>query len=175
MSVTYLVFGLGEACFAFALDEVKEVCALPTLYRPPGLPPLLAGFAGFGKELLPVLELAWLLDQPMNAHRIDQHLILLRRRPLFCLVERVLDLLPLPEPQPMPAGHTFNNWAAGILAYQGRTCFLLDSERLLLSEERQRLSSLQEMARARLEQLAPPDTGGDSAVSLEIAPTKNSP
>lgn len=177
MSATYLVFGLGEACFAFALDEIKEVCSLPALYHPPGLPPLLAGFVGFGKEFLPVLELAWLLDQPLNAHRIDQHLILLRRRPLFCLVERVLDILPLPEPQPMPAGHTFNNWAAGVLSYQEQTCFLLEPERLLLSEERQRLSSLQEMARVRLEQLEMPnDAGSETANRYEPpVPSKNSP
>lgn len=152
---SYLIFQLRRQPFGLPLSDIKEVCSLPALHRPPGLPPLLAGFASLGDTLLPVLELAWLMDFPPQAHHIDQHLILLRRQPLFCLVDRVLDIATLPPAAPLQDLHTFNNWVSGTLTYQQTDCALLDSERLLLSEERQRLSSLQAMVSQRLQALEP--------------------
>lgn len=155
-SSTYLVFSLGELTAAFGLGDVREVLALPAMKQPPGLPAVLAGFVRLGNEILPVVNLAQLLQLPPQAPSIDQHLILLRHAPMLCLVDRVLELCPLPAPNPVPTGQTFNDTVVGLLDYQGDSVSLLDSDRLLLETEQARIQDFQHLYAQRLQNLEAP-------------------
>lgn len=144
----FLVFALGGEHFALPLAGVREVLALPRLEQPPGLPGLLAGFVNFGGEVLPVLQLADLLQLPV-LRSIDQHLILLRERALLCLVDRVLGI-ERAAPAALEAGHSFNELVSGRLE---SGAFVLQPERLLLAEEAARVEELRGMAAERLQRL----------------------
>jgi purine-binding chemotaxis protein CheW len=152
----------GQRC-ALPRAAVRELLPLPLLSRPPGLPPVLAGFANLGGEPLPVLHAARLLGLAALAPEQGQdalyrHIVVLElggtRAGL--LVDRVLDLLAAPAGslRPVPPDRTLNGCVAAGLPDPGGTeagglLPVLDPARLLLAEERAVLQGLTEAARAR--------------------------
>lgn len=151
----YLLFQVGDLLCALPQAEVLEILPLPTLYAPPGLPPILAGFANIDGENLPVLEMSRLFQLPEQPWQIDQHLLRLRSAPLLCLIKRALDFSPTAEVSPLQAEHSFNSWAKGTLRHQKQTFYLLEPQKLLLEEEQLRLQALQEMVDQRLQSWEP--------------------
>ncbi len=152
-TAAYLLFSLGSLQAAFALSEVREVLPRPALSQPPGMPSLLAGLVQIGREPLPVMDLAKLLELPSLPDTIDQHLIYLRRPAMLCLVDRVLEIAKLPLPSAVPAGQTFNDTVIGLVEHNQQQYAVLGAKHLLLAAESARIRDFQQIQERRLQQL----------------------
>jgi purine-binding chemotaxis protein CheW len=151
----YLLLALVGLRLALPRDAVRELLPLPRLARPPGLPPVVAGFVELGDALLPVLHTARLLGLQADAPENDQdglyrHIVLLDGGPGL-LVDRALDLLALPagSRQRVDPARTLNGCVAATLPTPQGPVPLLNPARLLLAEEREALAGLAEAARQR--------------------------
>jgi purine-binding chemotaxis protein CheW len=135
---------------------VREILPLPRLWRPPGSPAALAGFANVAGRPLPVVALARLFgfEGEAEAAGLYEHIISVadNARPLGLLVTRVLDLVTITEePAPVENGETLNGCVAGELRLaNGRLVHLLDVQKVLLAEERERLAGFARSADERL-------------------------
>lgn len=69
-----LVFPVGPEWFAFDLAQVREVIGAQTVTALPGAPTWLAGLTNLRGELVPVVDLAALLQLP-NPARTATHLV----------------------------------------------------------------------------------------------------
>ncbi len=152
-----LLLSLAGLLLALPRGAVRELLPLPRLARPPGLPPVVAGFADLGAAPLPVLHAALLLglpDAPPNdappEDPLYHHLVVLRDG-FALLVDRVLDLLPLPAGgrRPVDPALTLNGCVCATLPTPRGPAHLLDPARLLDAREREALAGLAELARLR--------------------------
>jgi len=150
MDASYLIFRVGRDTFALPAQQVREVVARPALTSPPGLPKIIAGFINLGGKSFAVLDLPCMFEQQSRLD-LNQHVILLRHQAIACLVDRVLDFGLLSDLRPLPEGHLFNAWAKNLSTYQNQDVVLLDSEALLLEEEKLRLEHFQKLAQTRLQ------------------------
>jgi len=148
-----VIFEVGALSCALPRKEVKEILPLPSLVLAPGMPATLAGFVQLERQYLPVVDLRFLFHATVQALTIDQHLLRLANHSWLCLVDRVLELAPLPVSEPLKPEHSFNDWVMGLSYYQGHEIALLDINQVLLKEEQTRMTSLQEMLQARLQAL----------------------
>jgi purine-binding chemotaxis protein CheW len=154
----YLVFALAGLRCALPRAGVRELLPLPRLSRPPSLPEALAGFVNLGGEPLPVLALRHLLglrrDAPVEP--LYRHIVVvgdaLPGSRAGLLVDRVLDLLPVPDAQhrPVPPGKSLNDCVAAQLAMPDGFIHVLDPARILLAQEQASLEELTRRAAARL-------------------------
>ncbi|MBO1079362.1 chemotaxis protein CheW [Roseomonas haemaphysalidis] len=152
----FLLLALAGMRLALPRGAVRELLPLPRLARPPGLPPVVAGFAGLGGALLPVLHATRLLGLRAAAPEDDQadglyrHIVVLEEG-FGLLVDRALDLLALPAGslQPVDPAHTLNGCVAATLPTAQGPAHLLDPARLLLAREREALAGLAEAAQHR--------------------------
>lgn len=63
----FLVFSLGEAAFALALSQVREVIALPDIRPVPNTPPYFLGVTNLRGHIISVVD----LRKKMNIDRMD--------------------------------------------------------------------------------------------------------
>ena len=168
MAETVLVFRLADHGFALPAARVRECLPLPLLRRRPGLPPHLAGFMTLGGAAVPVVDLARLLGlrapdeaPPLEADGLYRHLLLLEDG-VALLVDRATELAAAVS---APADRTADGWQNRCVVRQvladGEPVALLDPDRLLRLDERERLRDLTEAARRRGEGWA----GGPDAAS----------
>jgi purine-binding chemotaxis protein CheW len=154
----YLIFALAGLRCALPRRVVRELLPLPRLSRPPSLPEALAGFVNLGGEPLPVLALRHLLglrrDAPVEP--LYRHIVVvedaLPGARAGLLVDRVLDLLAVPEDQLCPAAaeESLNGCVAAQLAMPDGFVHVLDPARILLRREQASLEELTRKAAARL-------------------------
>ena len=152
MADTVLVFRLAGHGFALPAARVRECLPLPNLRDRPGLPAHVAGFLELGGAALPVLDLARLLglrraDEALalEADGLYRHLVLVDGVAL--LVDRATGLAPA---RPAPPDADADPWQHGCISRRvragGETVALLDPDRLLRHDERERLRALTEAA-----------------------------
>ncbi len=155
MADAVLVFRLSGHAFALPAPRVRECLPLPSLRDRPGLPAHVAGFLELGGEVLPVIDLARLLglrrqgDGPaLEAGGLYRHLLLVDDVAL--LVDRATGLAPaLPAPPEADADPWQHGCVSRRVLADGETAALLDPDRLLRQDERDRLRTLTEAARQR--------------------------
>lgn len=154
-----LVFMLAGQRFALPAAAVRECLPLPRLQRRPGLPPAVAGFFPFGGETLPVLDLGRLLGLRrhvvlLEAEGLYRHLLRLDRVTL--LVDRATGFA---EAREAPAEASADPWQHGCVSrrvvVEDGPAMLLDPERILQRDERERLDALVEASRRRAEAWTP--------------------
>ena len=143
-----------DRVLVFMLAGQRFACLpLPRLQRRPGLPPAVAGFFSFGRQTLPVLDLSRLLDlrQPVvlpEAEGLYRHL--LRLDGVTLLVDRAIGFA---APVEAPAEAVPDRWQHGCVdrpvMVGDEPAMLLDPERILQQDERERLEALREAARRR--------------------------
>ncbi len=148
-----VIFEVGSLFCALPRKEVKEILPLPSLVFAPGMPATFAGFVQLDQQYLPVVDLRFLFHKTVQTLTIDQHLLRLANHSWLCLVDRVLELAPLPVSEPLKSEQCFNDWVMGLSYFQGHEISLLDIKQVLLKEEQTRMVSLQEMLHARLQAL----------------------
>ncbi len=150
-----LVFRLAGHGFALPAARVRECLPLPSLQGRPGLPAHVAGFLDLGGAALPVLDLAQLLglrraDEglALEADGLYRHLVLVDGVAL--LVDRATGLASgLPAPPDADADPWQHGCVSRRVLADGETVALLDPDRLLRHDERERLRALTEAARER--------------------------
>ncbi len=148
-----LVFTLADQRFALPGSTVRECLPLPRLQRRPGLPAAVAGFFPFGTVTLPVLDLGRLLGLRQHVFLLEadglyRHLLRLDATTL--LVDRAIGFADATE---APADPAPDPWQHGCVSrrvmVEGEPAMLLDPERILQRDERERLHALTEAARRR--------------------------
>ncbi len=155
MADIVLVFRLAGHGFALPAAQVRECLPLPSLQDRPGLPAHVAGFLELGGVALPVLDLARLLGLrraedglALEADGLYRHLVLMDGVAL--LVDRATGLAPgLPAPPDAEADPWQHGCVSRRVLADGETVALLDPDRLMHHDERERLRVLTEAARRR--------------------------
>lgn len=154
-----LVFMLAGQRFALPAAAVRECLPLPRLQRRPGLPPAVAGFFSFGRQMLPVLDLGRLLDLHQDvflpeAGGLYRHL--LRLDGVTLLVDRAIGFAVSTE---APADAAPDRWQHGCVDRRvmvgDEPVMLLHPERIMQQDERERLDALHEAACRRAQAWAP--------------------
>jgi len=152
---TALVFEAGGRVCALPVEAVQEVAPMCQLFKPPGLSGLLEGFLNLRGAAVPVLR----LDRLFNLHPVTPGLhtplivLKARRRPLALLVDQALDVTEAAEQDLVetPGDAVFQGCSPAMFRLADRTVHLLEPERLLLKQEQERISELQQQAQRRLD------------------------
>jgi purine-binding chemotaxis protein CheW len=151
----YLLLDVAGTPCALPRRAVAEILPLPELHNPPAAGGWLSGFLNLGGSPIPVVDLAALLGlrPPVAEPGLYAHLVLTRGETLAYLVDRVADLVTVPEAAIRPAEEagTLNGCVAAELVLGDRLVHALAPERLLTMQERSRVEAL---ARAAAERLA---------------------
>lgn len=160
-ATTLVLIELRAVRYALTQSAVREILPLPRLWRPRALPRPLAGFVNLAGVAVPVLALGRLLgpahedDEPAERN-LYAHLILVNglegKRPAALLVDRVLDVVPVPASRLTPAdrAEALNGCVEAEVELDGSLVPLLAVERILLAEERQALADLSRRAQERI-------------------------
>lgn len=152
---TYAVFKVGEAALALSHAAVAEILPLTELERPPGAPPILAGFMNLGGVPLAIVDAARLFAPETSAtYRLYAHVLRLRPvegRALGLLVDRVTDVAVAADGSaPIDPQESLDGLFAENLVFGAQITPRIDLGRLLLKEEALRLDALTRTAQARL-------------------------
>ncbi|OAN53710.1 chemotaxis protein [Paramagnetospirillum marisnigri] len=151
-----ITFRLCEQVFGVPVHSVREVVPLAWLDRPPQLPSLVHGVLNLGGRAVAVLRLDRLLGLGDGRYDLDASILIMRDdgagRGLGLLVEHVDGVRSAELFSPMgDAGQdSFNGCVSEHLDLQGQAVRLLSWDRLLLEEERRRLTEFQAQAQDRL-------------------------
>lgn len=153
----FVVCHLGDRECALPASDVSEFVALPALTRPPGLPPMLAGFLNLGGTAIPVIRLDHLFDLPEKRPDAYTPVIVLKTKApgTALLVDRISGIVTA-APDSMLAvqeSQTFNNCAVGEIIVDGKAVSVLSVERLLLEKEQQSIAEFQAMEQKRLAEI----------------------
>ncbi len=95
----YLLLDVAGTPCALPRSAVAEILPLPELHNPPAAGGWLSGFLNLGGSPIPVVDLAALLGlrPPVAEPGLYAHLVLTRGETLAYLVDRVADLVTVPE------------------------------------------------------------------------------
>lgn len=151
----YLLLDVAGTTCALPRGAVAEILPLPDLHTPPAAGGWLTGFLNLGGAPVPVIDLAALLGlhPAVPAPGVYAHLVLMQGEAVAYLVDRVADLMTVPESAIRPAEEagTLNGCVAAELVLDERLVHAMATERLLTAQERSRVDAL---ARAAAERLA---------------------
>jgi chemotaxis signal transduction protein len=155
-----VVFHLAGQLAAIPLENVDRIAPMAQLAHPPGLPASLEGILNLAGTAVPVLRLDRLLALPEQAPRLYSMLILLKgvaNGHIAILVDRVSEILPLPESAFLPVAndHSFNACAEAAVTVRGEIVHVLSPSRILIEQEREALSEYQATAQRRLQDWQP--------------------
>jgi purine-binding chemotaxis protein CheW len=155
-----VAFQVADQAYGLPVHFVREILPMAWLSRPPGLPPVLAGFLNLRGTAVPVVRLAYLLgltDRPPGLYTPLIHVRCLGTS-MALLVDAVIGILRVDESVvvPLQQNSSFNNCAVGLATSGGTNVVLLSEERLLSEEERIRLGELAAIEQARLSKLEGP-------------------
>ncbi|MCJ2088906.1 chemotaxis protein CheW [Methylobacterium sp. E-005] len=150
----YLLLDVAGTPCALPHAAVAEVLPLPDLHAPPAAGGWLSGFLNLGGAPVPVIDLASLLGiraDPSPAG-LYAHLVLVRGEAVAYCVDRVADLIIVPDPAIRPAGEegTLNGCVVAELVRDERLVHVLAPARLLSAQERARVAALARVAAERL-------------------------
>jgi len=153
----FVVFRLGDRECALPVSAVSEFVALPFLTRPPGLPPVIAGFFVLEATAIPVIRLDRLFDLPEQPPDSYTPLIVLKTGlpGTALLVDRISGIVDVAPTSMLPVdeSQTFNDCAVGEIVNDGSAISVLDVERLLLKKEHQCVAAFQAMEQKRMAEI----------------------
>jgi purine-binding chemotaxis protein CheW len=155
-----LTFHLADTVAAFPLENVEIVAPMAQLSRPPGLPSPLEGILNLAGKAVPVLRLGWLLHLPVREPGLYSMLIVLKGLPdakLALLVDRVIEVLSIPESDVLPAARneSFHACSEAAVLVRGQIVHLLSSSQILLEKEREIISEFRATEQRRLQSWEP--------------------
>jgi purine-binding chemotaxis protein CheW len=154
-----LLFHFGGRSCAVPIEAVQEIAPYAAMTRVPGQPSLLMGFLNLRGRAIPVIQLAALFGLPDVQPALSSAIIILKSQEGW-LVDHVAGLAsPAPDGcEPVDAGLSFNDCAAGQCDIDGHRFTLLAPERVLLAEEQARIAELARQAGRRIAELADTET-----------------
>ena len=144
-----LIFLLGAGRFAVPVADVIAILPVVPLWRPPGLPRPLLGFARVRGEAVAVLAPAALIDDgpPVVRIALDAHLVQVRDGAgggVCLLVDRADAIVAVPTAtiRPVDAGTSPRGCVTGETMVAGSTALILAVDRLLADGARVRIAAL---------------------------------
>lgn len=151
---TLLIFAEGDVTCALFSSAVQEVVFLPALARPPGMPSILEGVMTLDGKAVPVLRAARLLGLTAAKDGVYTPVLVLKGGGTALAVERMEDIFRPQAGDLVAAGEdqSFNGCVVAAARYKNKEIHVLDSGRLLLAGERQRIGEFKAMAQARLDE-----------------------
>lgn len=153
-----VLFHLGSELFAVDSSLVQEIVPMARLSVPGGAPSMLAGFLNLGGRPIPVIRLHRLLNLPETSFGLYTQIIILHHgdgRPVGWIVDRVAQIVTMREADIMsvPGKECFKDCTKGFLAFGDAPVPIMNPDRILLEQERQRMIEFQEMEQGRLREL----------------------
>ena len=131
-----LPFKVGYETYALELVEVQEVVENQKIYNFPGSPEAIAGAIGFHGRIVPVVDLALLLDFPTG--NLDQRLIVLinERGPVALGVDQVRAIINIEINQTnQRRNDTERIYIRDVINWRGEMISLFDLDQLQLKLE----------------------------------------
>lgn len=122
-----LPFKVGYETYALELIEVQEVVEKQKIYPFPGTPDVISGAIAFHGRIVPVIDLARLLDFPTG--KIGQRFIVLvnKRGPVALGVDQVQTVINLEINQDnRMQNYTERNYIKDVINYHGKMISLFD-------------------------------------------------
>lgn len=150
-----LTFKAGGGDWALSLGDLREIVHLSHLTAPPVISEFLEGFLNLGGEQVPVIRLSILLGLPSTLDGLYTPILLLKRGTLGLLIDEVGEIIDVP-PQSLraaPSGQVLNDFIEAEFPYRDGSVHLIDSDKVLLQEEKLRLRDLHDQHRRRLARL----------------------
>jgi len=144
--VIVLTLRTGTYDCAFRVEQVQEIIAIPATIKVPGQPSILEGFLNLRGTVVPVVRMAALFNlvSPPDLHA---PVIIIRTRngTTAFLADEVDSVLTVSSDDlhALKPNHTATEFAEAEFVAGDQTYVLLDCDRLLLSEERRRMTELQ--------------------------------
>ena len=151
-----LTFRVAQFHCGLRTDHVREIIPIALTIKAPGQPSILHGFLNLRGAMLPVIRLAALFDLPFTPGAYSPIVITHARDiSIGLLVDAVDDVLSIDsgDLRPVTAQHSVNECAEAEFAAEDHNVILLDSDRLLLSEESRRIGELHGQVQRRLSRL----------------------
>jgi purine-binding chemotaxis protein CheW len=140
---------------ALPLENVEIIAPMAQLARPPELPPPLEGILNLAGNAVPVLRLGRLMQIRVRDAGLYSMLIVLQGIPgrLALLVDRVTEILTIPESSLLIAGNTDSvaGCSEAAVSVGGQIIHLLCPRRILLEKERALIAEIQALEQRRLE------------------------
>jgi chemotaxis signal transduction protein len=153
-----VIFQLGHALYAVAVDTVQEIALMAYCSSVAGMPSLLAGFLNLRQRPIPIIRLHRLLAHPESAPGLYTHILVFRESSgpgVGWVVDRVTQIIPKAKANivPLPEGHSFKDYAQGAFHLDGVDIIVLSPARVLLEQERQAIREFAAMEQTRLHEL----------------------
>jgi purine-binding chemotaxis protein CheW len=153
-----VLFHVGSEMFAVDSSFVLEIVPMARLSVPGGAPSVLAGFLNLAGRPIPVIRLHRLLSLPETSFGLYTQIIILRDgdgRSVGWIVDRVAQIVPLREADIMsvPEKECFKDCTKGFLTFGDAHVPIMIPDRVLLEQERRRITEFREMEQARLREL----------------------
>lgn len=126
-----LPFKVGYETYALELVEVQEIVENQSIYPFPGAPEVIAGAIGFHGRIVPVVDLARLLNFP--AGKLGQRLIVLvnQRGPVTLGVDQVHAIINIEINQTnQMQNYADRNYISDVVNWGGEMISLLDLDQL---------------------------------------------
>ena len=147
----------GRSC-ALAAATVQEIVRIAATTDAPGQPAIVRGFLNLRGAAVPVIPLAGLFGWRTTEAGLNTPL-LIAASPAATLGLLVDSAEGVEEFDPsklsiLTETDSFNQCAEGQFLFEGRTVVLLNFDRLLLTQEKQKLASLQAMQQQRIDEAA---------------------
>ena len=157
---SYLLLDVAGTPCALPRAAAAEILPLPDLHRPAAAGGWILGLINLGGRPVPVIDLAPLLGLRGAASDPDlyAHVVIARDGDLAYLVDRVSDLVTVPEEaiRPVAEAESLNGCVAAELAIGAGLVHALDPDRLLTARERARVSAMAYAEALRLAALPEP-------------------
>jgi purine-binding chemotaxis protein CheW len=131
-----LPFTIGYETYALPLVEVQEVVEKPAIYNFPGAPKAVAGAIGFHGRIVPVVDLAQLLDFPTG--KLGQRLIVLvnERGPVALGVDQVQAIIKIEINQTRQMeNYAERSYIKDVMNWRGKMISLFDLDQLQIKLE----------------------------------------
>ena len=131
-----LPFTVGYETYALDLVEVQEVVENQQVYPFPGSPEVVAGAISFHGRIVPVIDLALLLDFP--SEQLGQRLIVLinQRGPVALGVDQVQAIINIEaSPENQMQNYAERSYINDIFNWHGKMVSLFDLDQLQLKLE----------------------------------------
>jgi purine-binding chemotaxis protein CheW len=153
----FLVFRVGDLECAIRASSVLEILPAAALSRTPSQPAVLEGFLNLRGAAVPVVKFHRIFELPPSETGLYTPLIVVKsgESTIGLLAGRVEEIASVPADafRPLLPGHSFNDCAEAQFALGGRSITVLSCDRLLLIQERRRISELQAVAQRRLNEI----------------------
>jgi purine-binding chemotaxis protein CheW len=156
---TWLIqFQVSGMVFALTLEDTKEVVHMAELITPPGLPSFINGFVNIEGTAIPVVSLASLMGFPRPAIELYTPLVIAAVKPagVAFIVDKVLGIESVQKAAMnlLDDDAIFNQCVSrsGKNRHED-TFYLLSLKRILMAQEKKKMTEFQATAQKRLDDL----------------------